>query len=117
MKTPQRFSKTLTAQRNRAERTAAVKAARQEREAARARAKATPYRQPLPRPGTAAWRAFAIGAVKAAEEDARRRKRWKSRMQFTYQGHRLTYSCTTLGRVLVDVNGAKAGGWYGALWN
>lgn len=111
---PQRYSKTLTAQRNRAERAAAVKAARQEREAARA--KVTPHRQPLPRPGTAAWRAFAIGAIKAAEEDAKRRKRRRQTMHINHHGHRLAYHATTLGRVIVEVNGAQAAGWYGALW-
>lgn len=116
MHQPQRLSKTLTAKRRRADRAAAVKAARTEREAARANAAGTQRRAALPHPGTAAWRVFAIGAVKAAEADAKRRKRWKPDMRLIFQGRSLTYSVTTLGRVLVQINSATAAGRYGALW-
>lgn len=109
---PQRLGKTLTAKRKRAERAAAIKAAREERKAANPAS----HRPPMPRPYTAAWKTFAIGAIKAAEEDAKRRKRYRENMHINYQGHRLIYSVTTLGRVVVTINGEKAAGWYGALW-
>lgn len=73
-------------------------------------------KKPIPTFGTIAWERFARCAVNAAIEDARRRKRWKSHMRFIYRGHMLMYCCTTLGRVLVNIGGRTAGGWYGELW-
>lgn len=110
MNTPRRYSRTLTAKRHRAAQAAARKAA----QGSSRRPSALP---PLPRPDTAAWRSFALGAVQAAESDARCRRRWTHDMAVHYQGRRLAYRVTNLGRVLVHIGRREVGGRYGALWD